>query len=309
MKIYVLRTYTIDCNNKVRSLSCIGHQLKVAEYDNRPHERHSELIEEAREFRPQVIVYIGAIEQYHGKPCIQIDNMKRLRDIAPTIHLCGDASDSPWWPLLEDFDRNDCFAAQVNIDGNHESPIERFRNGLTLLTPIDVTPFKWKDWQTRKFVGTSGNSGGDHRVRLMNRMFEYPGFEWLRTNDAISYDAMADYMCGLKIIVNSPQNGSQTGFHVKGRVVETGFAGACLLEAEDSPTKAWFKPNVDYLTYKDFDHAASVLDWAKQNDDLVCDMATEFHHRCWNLHHPQVFWDKVFVKAGLTWADVQELAG
>ena len=46
---------------------------------------------------------------------------------------------------------------------------------------------------------------------------------------------------------------------VKGRVVESGLAGALLLETKGAPTSYWFRPGLDYLEYETPEEAADII--------------------------------------------------
>jgi hypothetical protein len=90
---------------------------------------------------------------------------------------------------------------------------------------------------------------------------------------------MCDYYARCQIIANHAQTGGGGQQHVKGRVVEAGWAGACLLENPGSPTSRWFDPGVDYMEY------------GAENIDVEA-MAARFHERVVIEHHPSVFWHK-----------------
>src|SRR6266852_23072 len=262
MRVLALKTYTIDCDNKVRSLKCIGHDVNVMEYDDRPHDRQGEIVDYAKYYNPHAIVYIGAVEQYHGRPVLSPDILCRLKDVAPTIHLCGDAGDTGWWETLELYDRQDCFSVQVSMDGSRETPIAKYKNGLILLTPTDISPFKPLPGEQRIVGGTVSGQGSFGRSDTYNKLKEVPGFEWKITSNSFSYDEVGEFMSRCQVIANHSATGNGR-HHVKGRVVEAGFAHACLLESRNMITSNWFRPSIEYLEYTTPEHAKELLEWMR----------------------------------------------
>lgn len=300
MKILVLRTHSVDCGNKIMSLECLGHEVYVMRYDDRPHDRHVELVDEALALRPDAIVYIGAIEQFHDcRPVLSVDNLKKLRDIAPTIHICGDASDFPWWPWLEKYEKADCFAVQVSIDGNFDTPLASFPNGMVKLTPTSPKAFRIRSWQNRDIqAGFAGGLGHGERAGLVHYFAAmHSPVQW-RPNFA-SYEELGDFMGRCKISVNHAMNGTGDKFHVKGRVVEAGFAVSCLLERANPHTAKWFKPGIEYVEYENVQHANEMLKYLCEEDEMVRNMANALFARVWIEHHPKKFWLDVFAKAGV----------
>lgn len=295
MKALALITYT-DCENKWRSFACLGNEVRVEQYDNRPHDQHGQLVDLAKQVSPDIIIYVGAIEQYHGRPCPQPDILRAINHVAPMVHICDDAADKPWWPVLEQYDREKCFSVQVAIDGVFETPIRTFENGMTLLTPIDFRPFKPKPWRERSIkAGMVGGLGYGPRQQYTEYLQKKGVLDFRQGPVGRSYDEMAEVMCDTKITYNYGMKGSCEGFHVKGRVIEAGFSGCCLLETKDSPTAKWFIPGLDYLEYENPDHAAQVI--TNTIDEKLQWMANRLHSKVVKEHHPAVFWKRVLEKA------------
>lgn len=295
MRVLALITYT-DCENKYRSLQSIGHEVFTQQYDNRPHENHRELVDTAKSWKPDFILFIGAVEQYHGRPVPQPDVLRALNAVAPMIHMCDDAGDPPWWPMLEVYEREKCFTVQVSIDGASGTPIDHFENGMVLLTPIDWRVFQPKPW-SEKPIKTSMVGGIGHNDRKAT-------IEYLQGKGLIdfrqgpigrSYDEMADVMGQSKVTFNFGVTGSGTSMHVKGRVVEAGFSGCALLEKSGSPTRNWFKPGEEFLEFDDATDAVRILETT--SDHIWQEMALKLRNRVTVEHHPQTFWNKVLDKA------------
>ncbi len=302
MRTVVLKTYTSDTEIYWKTLETIlGYEVHQIQYDHLLHSRHNEVIEQTKAINPELIVFIGAVESSHGRPILQLDNLCRLREIAPTIHMCGDAGDYPWWPILDEYDKAKCFSVQVSIDGNRDSPINYFDNGIVKLVPVDPTKFLYpKLWNEKNtFIGLTGNHGHGERGGMMDYLKSRSDCQYVF---GVDYPALVNFMMDCKIIVNCPMTGSAKTDHVKARVTETGWARACLFERTNRYTASWFDPGIDYVEYEDVRDLASKLDWASSNLDKACDMAYSFRNRIVAEHHPVIFWRDVFAKGKVLFA-------
>ena len=296
MRALFLVTYTADCEKNWQSWKCIGNTCHVEQYDNRPHDRQREIVELAKNLKPNVIVYIGAIERYHRRPVLKPDILKQLRDIAPSVHIVGDASDKPWWEWLTLYDIQDCFSLQVSIDGSFDTPLVESDNGMIKLTPTDPKPFGAPPWEMKDiFCGMAGGLGHGERMMLVNYLTSTRALTWRRD---LSFEDMASFLGQCRIVVNSPMNGTGDSVHVKGRVVEAGWAGACLLERANICTSHWFSDDL-YMRYRFPIDAQARIEWARSNDGEIADMARRFHEVVKAEHHPKVFWDDVLARAGV----------
>lgn len=297
MRALFLRTHTPDCEKFWLSLHSLGPEVVPLQYDDLPHERHEELVETAKSIEPNVIIFLGALERYHNKPVPKIDILHKLHSIAPLIHMCSDASDWPWWEALNEYDREGCFDLQVSVDGSDDCPIAGFKNGMIKLTPTDPSYFKPLPWEQRQyFGGITGGMGHTERAELITYLTAHPDVHWVRQ---VPYQIMCNFMCNCMISINHAMNGTGDKFHVKGRVIETGWAGACLLEKKNPQTSRWFTPGKDYLEYENTKDALRQLEWAKEHLHEVRDMAALFSAKMWAFHHPSIFWKDVLDRVGL----------
>lgn len=100
-----------------------------------------------------------------------------------------------------------------------------------------------------------------------------------------------------KIIVNHAMtaNGSS---HVKFRVMEAGWAGACLLENKNPITPLWFKPGVHYIEYDDAEHAAQLIRQLDSEPERMKKIANALHEEVARNHSPRVFWRKALDRIG-----------
>ena len=74
-----------------------------------------------------------------------------------------------------------------------------------------------------------------------------------------SYREHVQFMKRCRMIINISDTGSGQRHHVKGRILEAGFAGCALLEDAESPIGDWFPPDC-YITYRDPRHAAELIE-------------------------------------------------
>src|SRR6266702_693972 len=195
MKILALTTHAWNCEIWWKSLESVGHHVLIEQYDNRPHYLHSDIIDIARAYKPDFIVYAGAVEQYHKRPVLTIDSLLKLKNIAPTILICGDGRDERWWDLLFEYDARHCFNLLVNIDGSFETPIAEFDNGLVLLTPIDPRFFKLKPWADRSVeFGMVGRCYGPDRQVILDAATAC-GLQFFPGDAMRLYTSVAQIMC------------------------------------------------------------------------------------------------------------------
>lgn len=296
MKVLVLRTYT-GCEPIYKSLECAGHELLVHRYDDRPYDQQDYFVQLAKSLDYDFCVYIGAPEPYHGKPTLQSDILCRLKEIKPIVHLCGDAADDPWWPLLYEYDRKDCFTVQVSFDGSVYNPIKEFKNGLLLLTPVDIRPYAPIKWQERTIrIGYAGSIGGNTRAEILSELFKKTSVVYYY-KPGVFYNQYAEFLCGVKVVPNVSYTGTHRAMQVKGRVLEAAFAGCCVFELKGSPTYNWFYPGIDYYEYQTADDIINTVN--NTPDDLLETVAINLQRRIFVEHHPIVFWNKVIEKAGL----------
>lgn len=299
MQVLLFVTHTADCQKFGYSLQAIGHETTSVVYDDRPHSEQVEFVRQARARAPGAIVYLGAIEKYHGRPVLQPNILKQLRDVAPTIHICGDGSDWPWWEWLALYEKKGCFSAQVNIDGALNCPLSHYKTGLVMLTPTDPRFFgPWPAWAERStWLGTVGGKGHTRRTDFLEMMKALCGMEWPQPEE-YSYAEMAKFLMGCRLVANSSMNGTGDIDHVKGRLIEAAWAGAAVLEFDNPVSRHWFKPD-ELVWYRDGNDAMAKVKWARQNDAEVAAIAARLHAKISTEHHPASFWRKVFGVAGV----------
>ena len=287
------------------SFEYLGHEVATAKYTNRIGHKgqgtvgigDAEIISRAKEYAPDLIVYIGS----RWGDLLSIPALKTLRGIAPTVHICSDAADKPWWDLLVDYDKAQAFDLQVAIDGNKEWPLHATQ--LTCLTPFrpDQYPAVPPSHRFRAHAwGYAGNPGGrgSKRKAMMDPMAQLGMAVRLRDPAPGTHQAYIDFMCSCRIVVNFPHTGTQRYMHVKGRVIECGMTGAVLLEQRGAPTHDWFTPGEDYLEYDSPAEAKVIVDRLAHNYEVTQTMGERLRAKVLSQHGPDKFWGRILERVG-----------
>lgn len=335
-RILLLVTSTNNVANFVGSLQGLGHDVQVLPYDRKWNQAANEMIQqnpgyreeiqfgyrhiprercamdadmllEAKVQKPDVIIYVSA---WQGDFVPLNETLGELNSIAPTVHFLCDGGDPPWWPQLAEFERRGTFTLTVNIDGATVWPggehwtglLDRTSNGMTLLTPVDVSKFAAPNplaFHERPFgIAYAGNRGQPIRDALVGRLQSIRGFQFReRDQHPFSYQQFAEFLKLSRISVNVPFTGSQTARHVKGRVLESGFAGCCLMEWKNDSTRHWFAPRSEYFEYESVEECAELAEWLSHHPKIAEETARALTERVTREHHPSVFWEKVLAAA------------
>ena len=270
MKALFITTNTPDCSNHVAAWeSAYGpaeryiFHLKGISVDHK-------ILEVVQHAAPDVIFYIGP---FQGLSAPSVKTHKALREIAPTINLCSDAADKPWHGPLELYRHHGCFDLQASLDGAKPNGID-----VATLTPVDPRPFD-VDLKRNIRCGFSGSKGRwNARSEVIKSLIWFGGLIPREDGDeldhGISYRDHAKFLKRCRMTINVSNTGSGRLHHIKGRVLEAGYAGCALLESEGSPIAAWF-PEDCYQLYRDPPHAADLI---KSLDDETIDrMASRLH--------------------------------
>lgn len=301
MKIIWLTTSSINTEPVIGSLECIREpdwEIEIVRYDAYGEGKTDEvMIQKTLEYSPDVILYISTA----GGPYLPaIDTFKRLRDIATIVHICCDASCPDWHLLLKQYKANECFDLTMNIDGCDIWPHDD--KDLTLLCPIDTRPFlkspiNFDNFASRSIhCGFSGGIGSPHRRDTVGYLIANSALKinQIREESLGTYQKYADFMAQCKIALNMSLSGSERSKQVKGRVIETALAGACLLEDKGSATSDWFIPGTDYIEYENNEHALEIINGLYDNDSTIFRYAENLHRKVMTEHSPKIFWTKIF---------------
>lgn len=300
MKSLVLITGTNEVPKYVESLRNLNlGEVQSLQYDLVERTEQA-LYAKIKECAPDFVVYIGARWGKVPAP----STLATINDkIAPMVHICSDAADYPWHDLLREYDASGCFALQVAIDGSHKWPLHARQ--MTALTPVDPAPFPYPlKRHSERIVpfGYAGNPGSGPVSRrtimlsslLATRMLDLR----IRSNLPHTYEAYCTYLSTLRVSLNVAYTGTEATTHVKGRVIESALAGACLLETKGSPTSYWFRPGIDYLEYETAEDAIDLVKQLGADQARAQAMADSMMERV-KEHSPALFWQKIFDRIGM----------
>ena len=327
MKILIATTSTGDTENIAASLQYLGgHAIGIFRYDQKwvqehasrtgmnkhiaakiphdlSHERvncDAEIINEVQLFAPDLILYISAWGSTFSP---SFETLRRIRAIAPLVHLLFDGADPPWWGPLREMEKADLFDLTVNIDGNYNWPGGNkwvglgVINGLTLLTPISPSfyPAPYVRFDERPFpIGYAGNIGGFMRKGVVERLQQENMPFVLKTRDNSPYGDYASFLSHCRIVVNVPFTGSGQRKHVKGRVIESAMANACFLEWSNPSLRDWFTPRLEFEEYENADHCVEMCRFLIPQIKRCEEIANALHERVMREHSPGIFWEQVF---------------
>lgn len=259
MKALFLTTRTNDCSNHVRAWDSVSYESAVhLTYEHRgggikdDQGLHDAMVRES----PDVMFWIGA-NSAPGNP--KPSALRAMRSIAPFVNLVSDAADRPWWSPLKNYAKLECFDLQVALDGGVDDfPVEVLRT----LTPVDARPFAAEVERDVQY-GFSGSVGrGAPRSEIIRALEWFKGLHVRpRAGRAqeLSYDDHARFMRRCQVVLNFSWTGTGHTHHVKGRVLEAGFAGCALLEHECSPIGDWF-PEECFIRWRDVKHIAELVE-------------------------------------------------
>src|SRR3990167_5695811 len=191
-----------------------------------------------------------------------MESLQLLRKIAPVISLCSVAADKPWHTVLDVYRKQECFDLQVSIDGAHGSPVD-----LVTLTPVDAGPFSGPNPERDIHCGFSGTVGRwNSRSELVNALVWFGGLTVRARQGSERYEDHVQFLRRCQMVMNISFTGTGHNHHIKGRVLEAGWAGCCLLEMEESPIAEWF-PEGCWISYRDPKEAAEII--ATVDDETI----------------------------------------
>lgn len=284
MKALFLTTKTADCINHVSAWECAFGKPDHVAFNHEGIRNDHVILDAAQASKPDVIFYIGAIKGL-GNP--RPETYRALRQIAPCINICSDAADRPWHSVLETYARMQLFDLQVGIDGPSDAPVD-----LSTLTPVDIRPFEGNVKKDIRF-GFSGSVG-----RWNGRSEIVKALEWLGgltvRHRAGGYEDHVNFLKRCRIVLNVSLTGSGNRHHIKGRVLEAGWAGCALLESAGSPIGNWF-PSDCYLIYNDPKEASEI---ARDIDDATIEsMAKRLSEEVRERFHTKIIYTDMLKRA------------
>ena len=289
MHALFITTKTNECVNHIRAWNSFAStSADHITYDHMAIRNDAQIIDKTRLLCPEVIFYIGAAKAL-GNP--RAETLRELRQIAPLIHLCSDATDQPWHPVLAGYRTKECFDLQVAIDGARNAPVD-----FSTLTPVDPKPFEIYGPRDIRcgFSGTVGRWNERSEILSALRWFDWVTVRAREATDG--YEDHARFMTWCKMTLNLSWTGTGHAHHIKGRVIESGFAGCALLEHVDSPIADWF-PNGCWIPWRTVKDIAGIVAETSEADIAVSANAlTTAVHSQWT---PALIYGSILSKVGL----------
>ena len=222
--------------------------------------------------------------------------------------VCCDGGDSGWTVLLHRYYYSECFDSIVNIDGVLDWPLKD-KKGCW----VGLNPWPWpQDLPIKPLAERSVLFGFHGAIGLGTRRWKMCE-ELKRTADLLPvargcvsspgcmpYRDYCKELTEFRIGLNMAWSGTESCLHVKGRVLEYGWAGCCLLENKDSWTKSWFTPGEDYVEYDDKADAANKVRLLNENGRLIAqEIADNLRRKVSEQHNATKFWTRVLDEVGV----------
>jgi len=208
-----------------------------------------EIAKTVNDAKPDVVFYIGANQ---GIYALKMDSLREIRKKSKIVNLCSDAADRPWHGVLAAYEKYECFDLQVSLDGGRPKAI-----GLSTLTPVDHSLYEGIGPDRDIRCGFSGSTGG-LRSEIINALSWFGNLTIRNRMTRDGYEDHVKFLRRCKMTLNTSWTGTGQTHHIKGRVIESGWAGCALLEQEGSPIGEWF-PEDCYFTWKDAKAAAEII--------------------------------------------------
>lgn len=286
MKTLFITTQTNDIHNLVDAWDLVNVcPAKRFEFHYQKAPKNNLIINAAQKAAPEVIFYIGGCD---GVGLPSIATFRNLRRLAPVINMIPDAGDPPWHRMIEKYRQEKCFDLYVGLDGSPDSPVDH-----VTVTPVNFRPFEI-DVEKNIRCGFSGTLGGkrDGPLKMLGSRCQ------VRVRDSAhgDYADHAHFLKRCQLIFNTAWTGSGEYYHVKGRVIEAGFAGAALLEDACSPIDHWF-PEGAYFRYSSGDEALEIIMNASHDD--IAERAAVLSQVVREKYNPMTIYKGILDKLGI----------
>jgi len=261
VKALFLTTPTSDCDNHFHAWESVAGPTDRFIHKHMGPPMDKQILGYAAQGAYDIVIYIGAAE---GKGVPTPDTFRKLRRNSKVINFCSDAIDPDWHKAIKQYRDEDCFDLHVAMDGAKNDHVD-----LVTVTPIDPRPFSSPPHPRVVKCGFSGSVGpwgafhysshhAAYRAEVVHQLL-LGGQLIKRARDPDgSYAEHIKFMETCGVLLNVSYCGTGYAQHVKGRVLEAGFAGCALLEPFNSPALDWLPARSMYL-YEDPDHAVQLM--------------------------------------------------
>ncbi len=208
------------------------------------------------------------------------------------INLCSDAQDKPWHGVLDVYKKHNCFDLQVSLDGGKYHALD-----MSTLTPVDPTLYNGTAKRDIRcgFSGAVGTMGD--RSEIIHSLEWFGGLTVRGRTLKGGYEDHVKFMRRCKMILNTSWTGTGDAHHIKGRVLETGWAGGALLEMSESPIEKWF-PKDCYFTWRNAKEAAEII--ADASDKEISQKAKRLSEEVRRRFSAKMIYGEILKRVGIT---------
>jgi Glycosyl transferases group 1 len=251
--------------------------------------------------RPDIILYTS---QADGPYVAAPSTFAAINRIAPCVHLCLDAGDIGFKPLLTRYRDEGCFTYTVATDGCAAGPVD-----ATSFHPVDPRPYQpERGFSDRPIaIGTAIGMPYGLRRDVMTKLQQECGMVIKPREETYgSYRRYCDFLKACKIIpdcalsAGGPEGRGPYARTLKTRAIEVGLAGACLLELRGCALNKWAEEDADYATYETPEEAVAVARDLMANPGKAQEMAERLSRVVREKMNPTIFWSQVFSACGLS---------
>lgn len=257
-----------------------------------------QLIRRCIEQQPDLVL-LSAWGPYPTHPSIHAVNFIRHRLNIPVGVIWWDTCSHAFWgsvhPYIDAFDfhyvaENPRFHC---IDKAHPL-FSRFIGGFA---PLDTNLFCDQHGVRDIAVSFVGQAGAYRNTRAeMIRYLTDNGvdgyFRFSGKNDYLSDEAYAEIMQRSHMCINFSY--SVDSHQLKGRVLETMYCGALLLESDNDQTSLLFEPMKDYVTYTSKEDLLDKIRYFLDHPAEMEAIAQSGARKARAMYGPDVFWSSIF---------------
>lgn len=299
MKILALTPSDMVVEQYWGSLTYLGYEPTLYFYDRHGSPPDQGMLSVVDRQRPDIVLYIS---QAGGPWCASPDTFRRIRDKVPLVHLCLDAYDIGFDPLLTEYRAKGCFTFTVACDGGAHNPENVDWIGFH---PVDPRPYaKQKPVLDRPILlGTCGGFPYGLRKEVFDRLVKNCGMVVKPREEVYgSYQRYANFLMQCQIVLDCALSaGGHNGQGpyartLKTRAVEVGLAGSSLLEIYDSALERWASVGWEFTPYGTADEAEEAVVWLIKNPKEREARAVYLYETVRDKMSSKIFWNTVFNK-------------
>lgn len=279
-------------------------EISVLRYDRIGTPVDRGMLDRVARDRPDIALYVS---QADGPFVAGPSTFKSIRGIAPIVHLCLDAGDVGFAPLLTKYRDEGCFTWTVATDGLAAAPVDAIS-----FHPVDPRPYALVSDQVARRqglvlesrpvpLGTAGGFPYGLRREVADTMTRECGL-YIKPREETwgSYQRYANFLMSCQIVVDcalsagGPNGQGPYARTLKTRAIEVGLAGSCLIELRGCALNKWATEDVDYATYDTAEEAVAVARDLTANPERAQRLADNLARVVREKMNPTIFWAQVF---------------